>query len=387
MKNKDYGNQESIYKDDSHKIWYLIGIVSLIIALVVPFLVLFFSDDLKAFNDNTSWVKTDMTSLAAIGDFLTGTTFLLAFASIMFVIATFKVQQSELRQNTKVLIESKGEYEESNRLTREQITDAKEHYQKLNLKQDIQMFETSFFNLIDLLNTIKNETIIVKEYNQNYEEEFTEVVALKAFYNATRDLDEKLPNSYLQTYFQIDKPRKKLFDDYNYVHFRLNNNEIIENPTKEQIDEFIAQLEKSIRIQQPSFTLSQIIEFLNIHDMENEFVCFIKNNFRSIISDIKLEIFSKFDKQYNAPISPFVKTFLTIIKLIDSRNEVENKDFYISILTSQLKHYELVAVSELIIADYNTELRELSYKYPMLNVRTKLDIQITRLENKLAKQY
>lgn len=339
------------------RVWLVVGVLVSFLAILSPVITYF---TISKFS-----IDEDLLSiLGTAGDFLGGTTFLLALASILFVISSIMIQKEELE------------------LSRKEVRDSVVQLKESNDNMKVQQIETSFFNLINLLNTNKYETIWVEQINENYEPERIELLALKTFYNDTKIDDYELFDEFLSEYFSQDLPLIKLFEDYDYAHYKLNHEYLIFSAQEKDIENFISFIG---RTESPyrRLTIYQIKKFLEIYDDENEFVTYVKSNLRRIFEKTKLESIREFNERYNFPLDPFLQSYISIVSLIDSRDEIKDKDFYLRILTGQLKSYEIHSIKEFVFANYNLQLNYLAMKYSSLRLISELEKKISKLENEL----
>ncbi|WP_079480581.1 putative phage abortive infection protein [Halobacillus salinus] len=116
--------------------WFFAGSLVAALALATPFVIMLLSS--RGFN-----VK-DLSSLGAVGDFFGGSTIgLLSIASILFIIHTISIQSKELSMQREEL-----------ELTRNEMKRTREEYEVTNETMKLQQFESTFFNMMLLLDNI-----------------------------------------------------------------------------------------------------------------------------------------------------------------------------------------------------------------------------------------
>lgn len=119
-------------KIKGYQVLTVFGFLIVLIALSTPFLVMHLT--------KTGFDVTGIGKLGTVGDFFGGTTVgLLSFASIIFVVATMKMQSHELEMQREEL-----------EMTREELSKTREEYEVTNKTMKLQQFETTFFNMINL---------------------------------------------------------------------------------------------------------------------------------------------------------------------------------------------------------------------------------------------
>lgn len=349
-------------KKDGYKKWYYFGIVAMVLAFVVPILVLFLSDEIRVFNNKFNLVSTNLTNLASIGDFLTGTTFLLAFSSILFVIATFKIQQVELQQNTQVLIESKEEYEESNRIMAQQLNDSKTYNESMLSRQEVQMFESSFYNLLKLLNDLRNENL-----NGNNESPRLIYRQVSVLYEDIKKMDRYILNNWFKKFIlNNEKLEDCLSDIVLFINLvgespRMNNKSL-----KDLIDNNENMFGNEIAFH-TGLTYSKVINALKNNEelYENSFFKYLSMNFTSLESEAVKLMFEK----SNVTISGRLYSYNNMIVLITSRivSREDNKDLYFNIFLAQLTKSEIkylkVASYYNLIPKLQENIREIDYHF------------------------
>ncbi len=119
-----------------------IGVLFIGFALSLPFLIL------RKYNFDLSFIKLkDFQDLGPVGDYLGGTTVgLLSLASLLFVAAAMMMQQKELELQRKEVAATRKEYEITNRTMKKQS------------------FDSTFFNMINLHQSILNQ-VSIRESN------------------------------------------------------------------------------------------------------------------------------------------------------------------------------------------------------------------------------
>ncbi|WP_102335731.1 putative phage abortive infection protein [Salimicrobium jeotgali] len=131
--------------------WFWAGFVTVLLALATPFVIMGLAS--KAFNVN------DLTSLGGLGDFFGGSTIgLLSIASIFFIIHTITIQSKELSLQREELS-----------LTREEMERTRKEYEVTNETMKLQKFETTFFNMMLLLENIVSDISIQTRGGKNIE--------------------------------------------------------------------------------------------------------------------------------------------------------------------------------------------------------------------------
>lgn len=140
MSNKEKKEKSNELKNT----WFIAGVVVSISAILIPFLFIMFS--------STEWTITSIGKLGAFGDYFGGSTIgLLSLASILFIVHTIQIQSKELSLQRREL-----------ELTREEMEKTREEHNITNKTMKIQSFDSTFFNMIKMYNSIV-ENIIFRE--------------------------------------------------------------------------------------------------------------------------------------------------------------------------------------------------------------------------------
>lgn len=120
------------------KKWYVAGILSIVSAMGLPFLIIAVS--------KTNYTVEQIGKLGPVGDFFGGATIgLLSIATIFFIIHTISIQSRELSLQRAELS-----------LTRKEMKDTRRVHESSHKTMMKQQFESTFFNMLSLHNEIVN---------------------------------------------------------------------------------------------------------------------------------------------------------------------------------------------------------------------------------------
>lgn len=122
--------------------WFRAGIIAVVLAVTLPFIIMWLS--------SSSFSVRELGLLGPVGDFYGGSTIgLLSIASIFFIIHTIKIQSQELSLQREELSLTRGELEKT-----------REEHAMANKTMEKQQFETTFFNMINLLGDIVGDMAV-----------------------------------------------------------------------------------------------------------------------------------------------------------------------------------------------------------------------------------
>lgn len=326
-------------EDNSFNGWMLFGCIIAIFSLFIPVFAYWY---VQAHYE----VVNRLEALGQIGDYLAGTTFLLALASILFVISSISIQKKELK------------------LSRDELKESIMEQKKSNDTLKIQQFESSFFNLINLFNTLKST---------DYEEEDSEldmhgnkknhrINLMKFFLEKTNVRNDKIPDYIIAEYFNSDDDFDKLCRDYFSIMSLLNHNHQING--KYITNDDILRLVTGNKVEYLNiFSLDKIHLIRIIAKKENLLYQFFKKKQNEIISVCLNNSISSFKAKYPTSLNSVIETFKTIIDLIDYNVSLENKQIYLRILKTQLNSIDNKVFHRIILSYNDYSLREITSKH------------------------
>lgn len=329
LENEQKEIDKALLKQILRSPWVIAGIIMFLLAIASPIIAF---ELLRNSMLNVS--KEELESLAYLGDFLTGTTFLLGFSSILFVIASIFIQQRELQVNTKVLDESKTEYEKSNTLMESQLNNSKLQHDAIIKSTDKQIFETSFYNMLNLLRDERK-----KEYeNISYESPIRIDDVVSEIMNNVFSYQFYIDNSVFYDYISQSADHNSATNEIVEV-LKFLNNYIDLGFAKTQIIDFYQVSENSTLSSDYGVDIETIIEKLKSED-------FTKLKFGNYLLQNKSQIITKTFK-YNLDSNFYMsrREIDEYLKLIDIILETiskveEDRGFYFQIFKSQVSYYE-----------------------------------------------
>lgn len=329
-------------KDNENK-WICAGIITISFAIATPFIIYFVS--------KSTLSADSFSKLGTVGDFLGGTTVgLLSLASILFLISTIVMQRKEL-----------GMQREELQMTREELVKANQQYEITNETMLKQQFETTFFNMINMHNSLVDGLTL---YNKNVKGKDVFIM-----------LHENINNEYRCNMYElfIRDLFKKHILDLDIV--RESYAECCEGLF--MFDIFIAQLPEDSFIEDVNWYLEKgcfldindndlnfkdyfIIDFemmLKIIDLKENFIVSSFNNEFIIDNKYKKKSFDKIMIKNYYILRNYYKSINTIFDFVKNSNlNEEDKKRYLTIFCSQFNPTEITFIHYEIHFGVNTDL-------------------------------
>ncbi|MFJ7736915.1 putative phage abortive infection protein [Lysinibacillus sp. NPDC097287] len=349
------------FKDNENK-WISFGIITICLAILMP-TTIFFASDSRLTADSFS-------KLGTVGDFLGGSTVgLLSLASIFFIISTIVMQRKELElQRTEL------------QLTRVELAKSNEQYEITNHTMKLQQFETTFFNMIQMHNNLIND---LKLFGEEYRGR--EVIVM--FYE---DILNYYKKESLESYFQRLLIRNResleeLADEYAAFYNSLKN---VGNRHFSQ-GTFLFDAEQFVfgnsydELMQPikpitifKITFDELKANVDMSMVDYQFSIRIRDEFFNNM-DFKETAFNIVNDQKKYPLSNYIKSVKTIIRLVDQSNfDFNSKNKYLNIFFSQFTLHEITIINYFIKLSEENELKAYFAKYDSLNTKEKLQDSI-----------
>lgn len=277
---------------DFIKDWWIIVVIVFFAILVIIKVKDFYFEQ-----QDLCLISQEVESLGQMGDFFGGTLNpILAFLSFCLLLITIKLQSKELKNSTEELAKS------SKALT--------EQSKSLQL----QNFENTFFNLLNLYNVIKIDLSKIKkieslEYKDSKNKSFT---------------------------FNINKYKNQL----------------------EKMDNGIEKISKTLFFFQKEFN-TYPEEYFNIETIPKE----IKEKYKVNQLANPNKIYIAFNNKYSKHIDHYINTIYQILSFIDQKKDINDKQFYSNILRSQLSKSELLIIFYHSISSRGKDILPLVIKY------------------------
>lgn len=318
--------------EDSVNGWFIAGIVTIVLSIAVPIIVgLFVSGKFE--------VADRLSALSSIGDYLAGTTFLLALASIFFLISSITIQQKELQATKEEMEKSNGHYETSNKLLLEQI-EKSDKQNKLNTNaQNQQLFENSFYNSLELFNRIRKETIFLKNGSS-----ISYISVIEELAEAMNKKNSKLTNKWFVDFVESEEDKDKIYQELYFVFFDLNKKhfqtEVIEEVTK-NLNNYDSHfyLDNTIGVAF-NLTYPRLWELMsNKQFKDNLFVKFVKKQHPDILREFILSAYYETDNGIVKEIDDYNKMLTIILEIIYEKEKP--RELYFKILMAQLTKSEI----------------------------------------------
>ncbi|WP_336634907.1 putative phage abortive infection protein [Lysinibacillus fusiformis] len=338
------------------KAWYkkwenyliIFGFIIVVVAILTPFSIIYFN--------GYEYSHKSFEKLGTVGDFFGGTTVgLLSLASLMFVTAAMFMQKEELE------------------LQRKEVTATRKEYKITNRTMKKQSFDSTFFNMIDLHQSILNQV------------NFKEDKGRKAFKSLYIKLEKSISSEKNNIFWEW------FYDDYYSQEKRIELiNEVLTNTDKRNdliilLNNEIKSAERNLEndlhreriillkgildsLQMSSYILDNVTSILgcvnskylfhvfNINELIDEKidVKFLKEDFfKKMPSYYKRKIYEKFYSENESIIGHYYRNLYRIVKYIqeydfsdngmmdEKINLIEKKE-YRGILRAQLSSYELL---------------------------------------------
>ncbi|WP_197214720.1 putative phage abortive infection protein [Cytobacillus firmus] len=323
----------------------IIGSVIAVIAIATPFSILLLTGwniSYKQFN-----------KLGVVGDFFGGTTVgLLSLASIIFVIAAIVMQKEELA------------------LQREEVRKTREEYEITNQTMKKQQFENTFFNMLNLHQSIVKEIKLEGKSGRQAFETFYE--RLRNAYNDKIYNDYKnevleelslMDDNFINTFaleLNIDRALNSFIQSKNYSYRKeklfkesvlAGENEEWELIKKQKIkeeEEQIRHYSRTLKID----IIRENLEFLNNLSFNNEIIDKFNENFTEDPHiELKIKAYELVYKEYSPHVGHYFRNLYRIVRLIEdesfSKDEnvnITEKSKYRGILRAQLSSMELLMI-------------------------------------------
>lgn len=343
--------------------YILVAIIFVVFAIASP--ILFFS--LYTNQIGTRTLK-EMAELGAVGDYIGGTTIaLFNIASFSMLVAALVMQKEELK------------------LQREEITKTREEYELTNKTMKKQQFESTFFNMISLHQSIskdiKDKDGVFEVFFRDFEKEYSK--QLKEYTN--KQVKAKLFSTY--------KDEESLEEMLETIYMGQEVKAIMEgdiilltgDPTsikyKERVREWLQRTEGRLRkdfkeISQNPSLRSQMIEEIDYYKLIGTEI-YIPNlsviDFRKLVEEfkdkpnhaIKVKAYENTYLKYERIIGHYFRNLYRIEKLLSEQGfSFEDRSNYRGIWRAQLSSFELKMLY------YNVNFSEKGYKFKNLLLNT-----------------
>lgn len=360
-------NQSSIVQSEEKQreklrlenIIVIIGIFIISVATIIPFYIL------DNYNDKNDMInKITDSDLGVVGDFFGGTTVgLLSLASLMFVAAAMVMQRKELE------------------LQRKEVTATREEYQITNRTMKKQSFDSTFFNMINLHQSILNHVKIQvgedviegrEAFKQLYEQfgiyvsKKNDDIWIELFQVHWYDKDKKM-ELIREAFIDSNEDRKN--EIVTILEKEIESEKIIKSFYKDSIkdENFLIDLEKKIKLYKyilddfnknsylldDDYNCNLIFGLLYRSNLLSEDIIAVKENkeelLKNIPSDIKRTLYEDFYVENEPIIGHYYRNLYRIVKYIqeydfsnDGEVNTNEKKEYRGILRAQLSSYELL---------------------------------------------
>lgn len=345
--------------------WIFFGVFIGAFAISSPFIIMAISK--QKFN------LSSFQNLGVVGDFFGGSTVgLLSLASMLFVIAAIVMQKDELSMQREEL-----------QLTRDELKKTREEHELSNKTLRLQQFESTFFNMINMHNSLLNDMKlgdakgreVINQHYENINELFSTVYLNKAFKDflmSNFDNNDFLVNAY-----------------YNFRRNLLTLSDISMEDISEDVhafDEEQIKINISAYIKQHRYGLLKFP--VDIDTMVDYKKLFFKTEIAIFFSEKYFDD-SNFSYQklayYEAlkndkyPLSHYIKSIKTIISLVNDNELSMNafnqreKEKYLNIFFSQFSIHEITLIEYYIILGEDQELKKYFDDYGILGSKDILD--------------
>lgn len=325
----------------------IIGAVFAITAIATPFTIL-----VKT-GWNISYDQFD--KLGVVGDFFGGTTVgLLSLASIIFVIAAIVMQKEELA------------------LQREEVRKTREEYEVTNQTMKKQQFENTFFNMLNLHQSILKEINLEGKSGRQAFETFYERLRNayhdKIYNDYKNEILDELPlmdDNFINTFvmeLKIDKAldsfiqsnnssyRKEDYKKFMETVLAGENEEweLIKKQKLKEVEGEIGHYSRKLKID----IIRENLVFLNNLYFNNEIIDKFNENFsKNPLIELKIKAYELVYKEYSPHVGHYFRNLYRIVRLIEdesfSKDEnvnITEKRKYRGILRAQLSSMELLMI-------------------------------------------
>jgi biopolymer transport protein ExbB/TolQ len=325
----------------------IIGAVFAITAIATPFTIL-----VKT-GWNISYDQFD--KLGVVGDFFGGTTVgLLSLASIIFVIAAIVMQKEELA------------------LQREEVRKTREEYEVTNQTMKKQQFENTFFNMLNLHQSILKEINLEGKSGRQAFETFYERLRNayhdKIYNDYKNEILDELPlmdDNFINTFvmeLKIDKAldsfiqsnnssyRKEEYKKFMETVLAGENEEweLIKKQKLKEVEGEIGHYSRKLKID----IIRENLVFLNNLSFNNEIIDKFNENFsKNPLIELKIKAYELVYKEYSPHGGHYFRNLYRIVRLIEdesfSKDEnvnITEKRKYRGILRAQLSSMELLMI-------------------------------------------
>ena len=277
---------------------------------------------------NRTWYinNFDFEELALLGDFVGGIIpAFLTISTVLIIYATYRTQQEELAA------------------TRQQLIESVEQAEITNETMKLQQFETTFFNMLDMLESTRN-TLVISEDETKGKVVFNKIILeIKEVYK------NEMLNDFLYSYYSKNESSfGEMWGDY--YDFLYNTNAGIGNKIllKEQFTNII----KGIKSQRgDNFSLREAINFDYYYVLQGVTSGDINNNIRKILekdyinsSDYKGKAYRTIMNKWDNPLNSYYKLIEVIYEFIGNYNGLFNIDYY-EIFYSTFSDLELAVIN------------------------------------------
>ena len=344
-------------------IYILVAIIFVVFAIASP--ILFF-----LFYTNQIGTETlnEMAELGAVGDYIGGTTIaLFNISSFSMLVAALVMQKEELK------------------LQREEITKTREEYELTNKTMKKQQFESTFFNMISLHQSISKDITnkdkvfhlflkdFEKEYNKHLREYMDKQFRTRLFltYNDEKKFEDMLKTIYfgieLKSFMKRDiflgskNPKSKEYKDHVQIWLqRFKGNLEIEFKRKMQDSNLRTEMIAEINYSKLKGT-ELFIPNLLIFDQNIEH----QNLLKKPNHEIKTKAYEKTYSNYEKTLGHYFRNLYRIEKLLSEQGfSFKDRNNYRGIWRAQLSS------SELLMLYYNVNFSEKGRKFKTLLLNT-----------------
>ncbi|WP_026566616.1 hypothetical protein [Bacillus sp. UNC41MFS5] len=273
----------------------------------------------------------NLEDLGPVGDFIGGSSVaFLTFSSVIFLLLTIYLQRQELTE------------------TRKESSRANEQYKLSNETMQLQKFETTFYNLIDLLNTNKENIVF---FNKNKNEKYLGIDALNEYLKEIRK--RRVPIIWsiaIQNYIEgkiVTKDKVELEESLErleeFISYFRKTNETARKFEMMSIDDRISKLENS-EIYINDISVDEVTNIINGYNGEKKgLVKFLQDKIdenRKMQKEIQRQQIKKINEGNNNPLDSYITTLKIILKHVDEFDESQNKDLYYNVILSCISEME-----------------------------------------------
>lgn len=343
-------------------IYILVAIVFVTCAIVSPFIFLYLSE-----NSIETETIEKITKLGPVGDYIGGTTIaLFNIASFSMLVAALVMQKEELK------------------LQREEITKTREEYELTNKTMKKQQFESTFFNMITLHQSISKNigskskiyNDFISELKKNYDKSLKEYlnVYFKNELNSTYKDKQSLENIIETIYLGLEI--KKEINDANEKYYFLCEEDFckhIESWLEKHEEEIRREFNRDYPEHNSKVDLIDTFDYVKLLGTQK----FVENPMVTQLTqlrdelkenpkhEIKMKAYDVTYLKFEDIIGHYFRNLYRIEKLLSEQGfSFEDRNSYRGIWRAQLSS------SELMMLFYNVNFSEKGYKFKTLLLNT-----------------